>query len=441
MNAQQIAKEAVRERGAIQKEAELARLLEVFAGVGPKVIVEIGCDAGGTLWAWGQLGADAVIGITLRGAGYSSGQPLQSHGAEIIEGDSHDETTLERLRATLAGRPIDVLLIDGDHSFAGVTKDWEMYAPLVRPGGIVALHDICHHPRRPDVCVSHFWALLEGVRKDEFISDSRDWGGVGWVTVGARPRSPAEDGGELIVLCAASRPSGAVSVWWSRQIAEMMWPLSIGKKVLFIRDSVGNEVAETRNKIVTTALALDRPGLRVHSLFWVDDDVLISRAALVRLYEHHADIAAGVYFLRGEPGQPLIFPRRGHGTAQFEPNRILMNMWGAGMGLTLIRADVYKDMLPSVGKDKYGNPEWYKTVRQYTVEGNMLNCGGTEDLYFFDAAWRLGYRPIVDCGKWTFGWHFDLATQRGYPEKQFAQWSAQKPVTWEMSDGRVVTWE
>jgi len=38
--------------------------------------------------------------------------------------------------------PIDLLFIDGDHSAAGLTGDWENWVPKVEPGGIVAVHDI-----------------------------------------------------------------------------------------------------------------------------------------------------------------------------------------------------------------------------------------------------------------------------------------------------------
>jgi predicted O-methyltransferase YrrM len=37
--------------------------------------------------------------------------------------------------------PIDFLFIDADHSFDGVSRDWADWAPRVRPGGHVALHD------------------------------------------------------------------------------------------------------------------------------------------------------------------------------------------------------------------------------------------------------------------------------------------------------------
>jgi predicted O-methyltransferase YrrM len=36
---------------------------------------------------------------------------------------------------------VDFIFIDGDHSYEGISKDWQLYADKVRPGGIVALHD------------------------------------------------------------------------------------------------------------------------------------------------------------------------------------------------------------------------------------------------------------------------------------------------------------
>jgi predicted O-methyltransferase YrrM len=37
---------------------------------------------------------------------------------------------------------VDLLFIDGDHSYAGVMCDWLLYRSLVRKGGIIAFHDI-----------------------------------------------------------------------------------------------------------------------------------------------------------------------------------------------------------------------------------------------------------------------------------------------------------
>ena len=37
--------------------------------------------------------------------------------------------------------PIDLLFIDGDHSWEAIDEDWRNWSPLVKPGGIVAVHD------------------------------------------------------------------------------------------------------------------------------------------------------------------------------------------------------------------------------------------------------------------------------------------------------------
>lgn len=42
-----------------------------------------------------------------------------------------------------AGGPVDFVFVDGDHSYEGLRGDWEAWAPLVAPGGVVALHDSC----------------------------------------------------------------------------------------------------------------------------------------------------------------------------------------------------------------------------------------------------------------------------------------------------------
>ena len=37
--------------------------------------------------------------------------------------------------------PIDLLFIDGDHSYEGVKRDWELFTPHVSPFGLVVFHD------------------------------------------------------------------------------------------------------------------------------------------------------------------------------------------------------------------------------------------------------------------------------------------------------------
>jgi predicted O-methyltransferase YrrM len=45
--------------------------------------------------------------------------------------------------------PIDFVFIDGDHRYEALQADWEAWAELIGPGGLVALHDSRSTPLRP----------------------------------------------------------------------------------------------------------------------------------------------------------------------------------------------------------------------------------------------------------------------------------------------------
>ncbi len=112
-----------------------------------------------------------------------------------LEADSHKQQTVDRVLDWLQGRQFDFLFIDGDHSYDGVRQDFAMYAPLVRPGGMIAFHDIVPDFRtRYGVAtprdvgeVPRFWSELKTDppgRLEELIEDpDQDGYGIGilWV--------------------------------------------------------------------------------------------------------------------------------------------------------------------------------------------------------------------------------------------------------------------
>ena len=130
-----------------QRVRELAALWALLSEMQPRVVVEIGSLRGGWLYAIAPtcqlpswfLGIDPADNDSRNRVTFE----LNKEGREIywLKGDSHDKRTLEEAQRLLGKSPIDVLHIDGDHSEAGVLKDWEMYGPLVRPGGLVLFHD------------------------------------------------------------------------------------------------------------------------------------------------------------------------------------------------------------------------------------------------------------------------------------------------------------
>ena len=109
----------------------------------PKVIVEIGIKEGGNLKVLStHLDKDGLaVGIDPR---QEIPWAMDDTECEIhhIKKNSHLPETVEELKALLKGREIDVLFIDGDHSKEGMLQDFYDYSPLVRSGGIIAVHDI-----------------------------------------------------------------------------------------------------------------------------------------------------------------------------------------------------------------------------------------------------------------------------------------------------------
>jgi hypothetical protein len=179
--------------GASQDQAELQMALDAVAALNPAVIVEIGCDRGGTLYCWRSV-CELVYGITTAENGYDSGGsglPLETHGAVVHIGDSHDRESLNWLLSELAccdnptvAHQVDVLVIDGDHHVPGVRQDLAMYGPLVRPGGLILLHDVTPTPD-PRAEVWKLWPDLER-RYQATTIVNRDAGGFGWGVITVR---------------------------------------------------------------------------------------------------------------------------------------------------------------------------------------------------------------------------------------------------------------
>lgn len=179
-----IAEKAV-EYGACQKRQELAEFLDILSELNPEVIVEIGSYSGGTLYAWQRVAPNPlVIGMDIVPSDptfvYQNGLPRGEHGAKMIIGDSRDQPTRDALLEALDGRLIDCLFIDGDHTYEGVRSDYEMYRDLVRPGGLIALHDIVTHNYALHCEVVKLWCEIKDESAIEIVSSEGDhWGGIG----------------------------------------------------------------------------------------------------------------------------------------------------------------------------------------------------------------------------------------------------------------------
>lgn len=131
--------------------------LPFFRSVAKGNVLEIGCDVGNSTTAF-LLGVEengghvTSVDINPKCAENFPGHPQWT----FILGDSKSESLHRQLR----GRVFDVLYVDGDHTYEGAYNDIFTFAPLVRSGGLILVHDVA-----PEVAGS-----FPGVRQafDEF---------------------------------------------------------------------------------------------------------------------------------------------------------------------------------------------------------------------------------------------------------------------------------
>ena len=149
-------KEIIKNSRASIEKKDLEILLPIIASIKPTRVLEIG--------AWKGFSAE----VWIKAFEPESFLTIEKDSKEIresyIEGlryqywyscDSHDPKVIPDIK-NYYPEGFDFLFIDGDHSFEGVMQDFETYVPLVREGGIIALHDIRYHVDKTEE-VDIFW--------------------------------------------------------------------------------------------------------------------------------------------------------------------------------------------------------------------------------------------------------------------------------------------
>jgi predicted O-methyltransferase YrrM len=147
--------------------------------------LEIGCYAGGSACLLLQRPNTNVTSIDL-------GHPISpeivlknvnllnvhKNNYEYIQGNSTDLNIFNKVKTIY--KEIDILFIDGDHSYNGVKNDFEFYSKLVKDGGYIIFDDYNDHEYSPDV-KKYVNDLVENINDEYEI--------IGTIsnTLGARP--------------------------------------------------------------------------------------------------------------------------------------------------------------------------------------------------------------------------------------------------------------
>lgn len=172
----------------LQWESEFEVLLELYRRLEPANVLEVGTFHGGTLFHWLQntvrpgaliVSVDSyAVGVDNRHM-YDDWNPGHVH-LFPLEGDSHNPRMVD---AVAAYGPFDFVFVDAGHFYAEVKRDWELYSPMVKPGGMLCFHDILTHPAWPSIEVGRLWDQIKKDHKTfEIVADrNAEWGGIGVV--------------------------------------------------------------------------------------------------------------------------------------------------------------------------------------------------------------------------------------------------------------------
>jgi cephalosporin hydroxylase len=165
-----------------QVRSEIIELGKILTAFQPRSVLEIGTNYGGTLLLWCTVSApDAkIISVDLPRGPFGGGYPRRkmplfrafTRGGQqlyLLRGDSHSVETKARILSILDSDRLDYLFIDADHTYAGVRRDFEMYSPLLRSGGIAAFHDIVTYAQTKSE-VRRFWnEIKQNYRHQELV--------------------------------------------------------------------------------------------------------------------------------------------------------------------------------------------------------------------------------------------------------------------------------
>lgn len=180
-------------------------------------------------------------------------------------------------------------------------------------------------------------------------------------------------------------PAKVVQSWMN-----LMRPMN--QKVIGPMFAIGLEVGVAYNNMIEQVLA--NPELSTWKyILTIEEDNMPPPDGLLRLYENIGkyDVVGGLYWTKGEEGQPMIYGDPAVMPKNFIPQvpqaDAIQEANGLGMGFNLWKMEMFKDKRLEHGK-------WFKTEQSY--EPGKGSRAITQDLYFFEKAGALGYKFACD---------------------------------------------
>jgi hypothetical protein len=178
-------------------------------------------------------------------------------------------------------------------------------------------------------------------------------------------------------------PAKVVQSWWG-----MMPPMNHKFIRLFV---IGMEVGIAYS--ITIEQILANPDFSQWKyILTLEEDNMPPPDGLLKLIKDmdKFDVVGGLYWTKGEGGQPMIYGNPKAQKLNFIPQipkpETVQACNGLGMGFTLFKMEIFKN-------SRLPRP-FFKTLQEYLPGQGAKNY--TQDLYFFENIKKLGYKVACD---------------------------------------------
>lgn len=118
----------------------------------PKVTVDLGVDYGFSLFCLATPRIGTVYGIDSFEFDKHSGDHPDNYNVVMEFKEKHNFDNVVIIKgwfgeiAKLWSKPIDILHIDGLHTYEAITEDWNNWAKFVDDNGVIIMHDVISFP-------------------------------------------------------------------------------------------------------------------------------------------------------------------------------------------------------------------------------------------------------------------------------------------------------
>ncbi|MEM7744386.1 MAG: CmcI family methyltransferase [Pseudomonadota bacterium] len=177
-------------RPVIQLPDDMVRMQEVIYRLKPDLLIETGVAHGGSLIYYASImeamhhGHVLGIDIEIRPHNRTAIEAHEMfHRIDMIEGSSVDEGTIAQAKAAAEGKGTVLVILDSNHTYDHVTRELELYAPLVTEGSYIVstdgvMRDVVGVPR-----AGQGWATDNpanaaedfAARHPEFVIEQPEW--------------------------------------------------------------------------------------------------------------------------------------------------------------------------------------------------------------------------------------------------------------------------